>query len=129
MPNLRSSPRMRSAPHSRLSFVISRIKERVSWDIFGLREAAFDLYFQKSLKPWRCQREPRLWLNDDEGLFPGPHHACQQHQEHAVCLGTGRSFYLSAQDDQLLTQERVFCFKLRRVPAKFAHRPKPALCS
>ncbi len=47
--------------------------------------------------------QQRLWLNDDEGLFPGPHHACQQDQVHPVRLGTGRSFHLSTQDDQLLT--------------------------
>ncbi len=62
--------------------------------------------------------QQRLWLNDDEGLFPGPHHACQQDQVHPVRLGTGRSFHLSTQDDQLLTQEGVFCHKLGLVPGK-----------
>jgi hypothetical protein len=42
---------MRSAPHSRLSLAISLIKATVSWDSLGLREAALDVYFQKSLKP------------------------------------------------------------------------------
>ncbi len=42
---------MRSAPHSRLSLAISWIKATVSWEILGLREAALDLYFQKSLRP------------------------------------------------------------------------------
>src|SRR5215469_8236466 len=122
MPNLRSSPRMRSAPHSRLSFVISRIKETVSWDILGLREAARDLYFQKSLKPWRGPREPRLWLNDDEGLFPGPHHSCQQNQEHPVRPGTGRSFHLSSQDDHLLTQKGIFCDQFGLASSKIGQR-------
>src|SRR5260221_7221821 len=111
-PSLSNSPRMRSAPHRRLSLAISLIKVTVSWDILGVVEAALDLYFQKSLKPRRCQREPRLWLNDDEGLFPSPHYSCQQDQEHPIRLRTGRSFHLSPQDDQLLTQEGVFCHKL-----------------
>ena len=112
MPSLRSSPRIRSAPQSRLSLAISCIKATVSAEIFGVGEVALDLYFQKSLKPWRCQREPRLWLNDEKRLFPVPHHSCQQEQEHPVRPGTGRPFYLSAQDDQLLTQQGVFCHKL-----------------
>ncbi len=89
-----------------------------------MREAAFDLYFQKSLKPWRCQREPRLWLNDDEGLFPAPNYLGQQDQEHATRLGTGRSFDLSPQDDQLLTQEGVFCHQLGLAPGKVGQRPQ-----
>ena len=56
IPNLSNSPRIRSAPQSRLSLAICLIKATVSWDILGVREAARDLYFQKSLKPWRCQR-------------------------------------------------------------------------
>src|SRR5215471_13058702 len=51
MPTLSSSPRMRSAPHSRLSLAISWIRATVSWEILGLREAARDLYFQKSSDP------------------------------------------------------------------------------
>jgi hypothetical protein len=51
MPSLSNSPRIRSAPHSRLSLAISSIKEIVSWEILGVREAALDLYLQKSLTP------------------------------------------------------------------------------
>ncbi len=47
---------MRSAPHRRLSLAICCIKATASWEILDLREVALDLYFQKSLKPWRCQR-------------------------------------------------------------------------
>jgi len=56
MPSLSNSPRMRSAPHSRLSLAISLINAMVSAEILGLAEVALDLYFHKSLKPWRCQR-------------------------------------------------------------------------
>src|SRR5260370_28524971 len=41
--------------------------------------------------------QQRLWLNDDEGLFPVPHHSCQQDQEHPVRLGTRRPHHLSTQ--------------------------------
>src|SRR6266516_2205637 len=43
---LSNSPRMRSAPHSRLLVAISLIKEIVSGEIFGVAEAPLDLYFQ-----------------------------------------------------------------------------------
>jgi len=68
--------------------------------------------------------QQRLWLNDEQRLFPGPHHFCQQDQEHPVGPGTGRSFHLSPQDDQLLTQQGVFCHKLGLAPGKVDQRPK-----
>jgi len=51
MPSLRSSPRMRSAPHSRWLLAISCIKVTVSAEILGVAEVALDLYLHKSLKP------------------------------------------------------------------------------
>ena len=56
MPSLSHSPRIRSAPQSRLLLAISLINATVSAGIFGLAEAALDLYFQYSLNPWRCHR-------------------------------------------------------------------------
>src|SRR5215469_2048537 len=124
MPSLSNSPRMRSAPHRRFSLAISLIKSTVSWEILGAREAALDLYLQKSLKPWRCHREIRLWLNDEQCLFPGVYHACQQDQEHAVRLGTGRSFHLSTQDDHLLAQQCIFCDQFGLPSGKVGQRPQ-----
>jgi hypothetical protein len=63
-PSLSNSPRIRSAPYSRLSLAISLINSTVSVEIFGLGAAALDVYFQYRFNPWRCQREPRLWLNE-----------------------------------------------------------------
>ena len=100
---------MRSAPQNRLSLAISLINAIVSAEILGVADMALDLYFHQSLKPRRCQREPRLWLNNEESLFPGPHHAGQQDQKHAVRFGTGRSFDLSTQDDQRLSKKGIFC--------------------
>jgi hypothetical protein len=122
IPSLSNSPRIRSAPHSRLSLAISLIKATVSAEIFGLRAAALDVYFQKSRKPWRCHRSNVVFLNDEEGLFPGPNHACQKHQEHAVRFGTCRSFHVSAQDNQLLAQECVFCHEFGLASSKVGQR-------
>src|SRR5215467_10489150 len=69
MPSFNNSPRMRSAPHRRLSLAISRIKATVSWEILGVGEGALDLYFQKSLKPWRCHRR-RAFSAASSDLLP-----------------------------------------------------------
>ena len=68
--------------------------------------------------------QERLWLDDEQRLLPGPYHSCQKHQEHAVCLGTGRSFHLSPQDDELLTQEGIFCYQFRLASGKVGQRPQ-----
>ena len=68
--------------------------------------------------------EQRLWLDDAQDLSPGPHHSCQQDQEHPVRPGTGRTFHLSSQDDQLLMQQGVFCHKLGLAPGKVDQRPQ-----
>jgi len=78
-----------------------------------VREAAFDLYFQKSLKPRRCQREPRLRLNDDEDLFPGVYHPGQKHQEHPIRFRACWPFHLAPEDNQRLSQQGVFSHQLR----------------
>ena len=54
--SLRSSPRMRSAPQSRLLAAISLINVIVSCESLGLLERAFDLCFQNTRKSSRCQR-------------------------------------------------------------------------
>ena len=56
MPSLSNSPRIRSAPQSRFCPAISMIKATVSAGIFGLEDAALDLYFQNRRNPWRCHR-------------------------------------------------------------------------
>ncbi len=53
--------------------------------------------------------QERLWLDDEKCLLPGSYHPGQKHEEDAVRLGTSRPFYLSSQDDQLLTQQGIFC--------------------
>src|SRR5258708_24018767 len=102
MPSLSNSPRIRSAPQSRLVLAISLINATVSAEIFGLAEAALDLYFQYSLNPWRCHRRSVVFLDDEERLLPGQNHPSQQHQEHPIHSSACWSFHLSAKDDELL---------------------------
>ena len=66
--------------------------------------------------------QERLRLDNEEGLLPGAYHPGQKHQEHPICFGTGRTFHLSAQNDELLTQERVFCHELGLAPGKVGQR-------
>src|SRR5947209_7073703 len=68
--------------------------------------------------------QERLWLDNEKCLLPGPHHSCQQDHEHAVRPGTGRSFHLSPQNNELLTQESVFCDKLGLASGKVGQRPQ-----
>ncbi len=49
-----------------------------------------------------------LWLDKEEGLSPGPNRPGQQHKKKPVCLPVDGAFYLSTQNDQLVSQERVF---------------------
>jgi hypothetical protein len=56
IPSLSNSPRMRSAPQSRLFLAISLINAIVSVATLGLAVLAFDLYLQKRRNPSRCQR-------------------------------------------------------------------------
>ena len=54
-------------------------------------------------KSSRCQREIRLWLDKEKGLFPGPNHSGQEQQEKSVGLFVNWSLDLSMKDDELLS--------------------------
>jgi hypothetical protein len=69
--------------------------------------------------------EERLWLNDEKHLLPSPHHPVQHHQEHPVRFGTGGSFHLSTKNNELLTEERVFCHEFGLASGKVCQRLKP----
>jgi hypothetical protein len=66
--------------------------------------------------------QERPWLNNDKRLFLCSSHSCQQHQKHAICSRASRSFDLSAEDNQLLAQERIFCHKLGLASGKVSQR-------
>ena len=118
MPSFNNSPRILSAPQSRLSFAICLIKAMVWAATFGWWEEAFDLCFQTRRKSSRCQREPRLWLNDEERLFPVPNHSCQEDEEHAIRFRACGAFHLAPEDAELLSQEGIFCHQLGLASAK-----------
>jgi len=93
---------MRSAPQSRLLAAISLINVIVSCESLGLFEQALDLRFQNTRKSSRCQREIRLWLDEEKRLFPGPNHPGENHQEKPVGLQIDGVFDLSTEDDELV---------------------------
>ncbi|SRR6266487_471441 len=91
IPNLSNSPPIRSAPQSRFCSAISLISATLSTAIFGLGAADLDVYFQYSLNPWRCQREIRLWLDNEQGLLPC---SSEKDQDHPIRLRECWSFDL-----------------------------------
>jgi hypothetical protein len=68
--------------------------------------------------------QERLWLNDEKRLLPVPNRPRQKNQEHPVRFGTGRSFHLSAEDNERLSKESVFCHEYRLAPGKVSQCPK-----
>jgi hypothetical protein len=107
-PSFSSSPRILSAPHSRLSFAICLIKAMVSAATFGLWEEVFDLRFHYRRKSSRCHREPRLWLHNHEGGLSGTNQPGQQDEEHAIGPADGWPFHLSPENDELVSEKRGF---------------------
>ena len=67
--------------------------------------------------------QERLWLDNEQGLFPRSNHSCEKHKEQAIRFDTDRSFDVPAQDNQLLAQERVFCHEFGLASSKICHRP------
>jgi hypothetical protein len=67
--------------------------------------------------------QERLWLNDEKRLFPCSNHSCKKHEEHAIRFVTDGSFGVSAQDNQLLAKECVFCHEFELVSGKICQRP------
>src|SRR5215472_9341586 len=108
MPSFNNSPRILSAPQSRLSFAICLIKAIVSSAILGLREAAFDFRCQFKRKSSRCQPPKCVWLHDQEGLLPGTNELCQQNEEDTIGPGDWWPFHPPFEDDKLLAQEGIF---------------------
>jgi hypothetical protein len=64
-----------------------------------------------------------LWLNDEQRVFPYSNYSCKKHEEHASCFVTNGPFGVSAQDNQLLAMERVFCNQFGLASGKICQRP------
>jgi len=65
-----------------------------------------------------------LRLDDKERLFPGPNHSGEKYQEHSVCFSVNWSFDLSTQDDQLVSQQRVFRQQFGSASGQISKRSK-----
>jgi hypothetical protein len=92
------------APLTRRRFfaAISLIKQIVWGESFDFLAHAFVLRFQNRRKSSRWKPQERLWLDQEECLFPGSGHPGKKHQEKPIRLPIGRSLDLSTENDQLL---------------------------
>ena len=80
------------------------------------------MYFQKSRKPWRWHRRNVVFLNDEEGLFPGPNPSCQKHRSmRSVLVHAGR-FMCRRKIMRGLLQECVFCHEFGLACRKVSQR-------
>jgi len=66
--------------------------------------------------------QQRLWLDNEQGLFPGLNRLREKNQKHTVRLGIGRPFHLSPENNELLTQGCVFCHELGLASGKVCQR-------
>ena len=89
-----------------------------------LERSCSGLVLPEELEALAVPPQQRLWLDDEQRLFPGIYYSGQQDQEHAVPLGTCRSFHLATQDDHLLTQQCVFCHQFGLASGKVSQRRK-----
>jgi hypothetical protein len=94
----------------------------VSGESPGFFDRACDVCFQNTRKSSRWKPQQRLWLDKEKGLFPGPNHASQEHQEQPVRLPINWSLDLSMEDDELLSYQCVFCNQFRFSPGNISER-------
>ncbi len=89
-----------------------------------LERSSLRLVSPKELETLTTPAQQRLGLDNEQRLLPSANDPGQKHQEHAVRLGTGSPFHLSTQDDQLLTEECVFCHEFGFASGKVGQRPQ-----
>src|SRR5438128_2836762 len=87
--SLSNSPRIRSAPHSRLSLAISLSQGHGLWGYPWFGRSCPGLVLPIQLKSLTMPPQERLWLNDEKRLLPGPNRPCQKHQKHPIRFGAG----------------------------------------
>jgi hypothetical protein len=73
-----------------------------------LSHARSGFVFPKQTEKLTLPAQKRSWLDQKESLFPGPNHPGEEYQKKSIRLLVGRSFDLSMQDGQLLSQECIF---------------------
>ena len=62
-----------------------------------------------------------LWLDDEQGLFPGTNQPGQQDEEHAIRVRACWPFHLPLEDDELLAQEGIFRDQFGLASAKIGY--------
>jgi len=100
------------------------IKLIVSGESLGFLACLFDLRFQNQRKSSRWKPQECLRLDEEKRLFPGADHPGQKHQEQPVRLPIDGAFDLSTQDDQLVSQQRVFRQQFGFASRQISKRPK-----
>jgi len=80
---------LRCDPPGKLSEAPDQLFARVACAI-----AQAELLLGNRIQPESLTVPPQesLWLNNEQGLFPGPNGSCQKHQEHPIGLLENRSF-------------------------------------
>jgi hypothetical protein len=73
-----------------------------------LSRARLRFVFPKHTEELTRPSQKRLRLDDKERLFPGSNYSGEKYQEHSICFPVNWSFDLSTQDDQLVSQQRIF---------------------
>jgi hypothetical protein len=81
----------------------------VAVDSLGRPPWLRDLNFQKSRKPWRCQRRRVVGFEDEKGCLPILDATGKKNEPEAIRLSKGRLVDLAVEDDQLLTEQGVLC--------------------
>lgn len=87
---------------------ICRLKVIVSWERLGFLVCALDVCLQNKWKNSRCHRRSVSGRSSEESLFPKSTHPGEEHKKKSVRLSVPGMFHLSAEEDQLLSYERVF---------------------
>src|SRR5437660_4467112 len=122
MPNFNNSPRILSAPQSRLFVAISSPQgHRFGRDPRRMR-SRLGLALPVQAKELSRPSEQGIWLHDEQSLFPGANQPSQQDQEQSIGFRTCRSFHLPLEDDERLSQEGIFRHQLGLAPAKVGQR-------
>jgi hypothetical protein len=68
--------------------------------------------------------QERLRLNNEQGLLPCTRRSSEQNQDHPIRLCASRSLDVSAENNELLTEERVLGHEFGLASGKICDRPQ-----
>jgi len=84
------------------------IRAMVSAAILGFVEVGLEPSPPEPAECLTMPAEEGFGMHKEKSLFPPAHGPCEQYQEHSLGLDTRWALRLTAEDDQLLTEQRVF---------------------